>query len=257
HWIAPGSRWRVARLAAAAAFELEIHADETVAAAAPQAVRAALLDDPAVTQVDSPAGLARALEALEPGDLTLLRAGFDCSVGLQEAMHEGGGVLFWHPLETGPDRFAALIGRSSQPVGLTDYLGRDHAVIESVLAGTLRGNREHAGWLHNVLARHLSIEEELLFPAYLDAGGRPGWVRGLCSEHEHLRHHVQHLGDAVSRRRFLLLLDGHDEKEEKIVYPDILERLSDQAESLIAAILQRPLAPDSIWRLPPVTGGVD
>jgi iron-sulfur cluster repair protein YtfE (RIC family) len=96
----------------------------------------------------------------------------------------------------------------------------------------LRGDAEHEAWLRNVLTRHMRIEEQVLFPAYLDAGGNAGWVRGLCNEHRQLELHLDRLSEAESRRRFLLLLDGHDEKEEQIVYPDILAKLGDDAQGL-------------------------
>ena len=96
-------------------------------------------------------------------------------------------------------------------------------------------------WLRNALARHLVIEEQLLFPAYLAAGGRAGWVRGLCNEHALLRRDLERLHDAGARRRFLLLLDGHDEKEEQIVYPDIIARAVAGDDALTRAVLHLAL----------------
>ena len=49
------------------------------------------------------------------------------------------------------------------------------------------------------------------------------------------------LDDAVARRRFLLLLDGHDEKEEQIVYPDILARLGRDADRLAMEAMRMDL----------------
>lgn len=240
-WIAPGMRWRVARLDPGARFQLEIHADDAAPASAPQALRAALIDEVACVQLDDDAACRRLLADLAPGERRLARGGFDFSTPLRAAMAASGQTLFWHPLEIGSATCTALIARAAQPARLLEYLGRDHAVIEAVLAGALRGDTEHGGWLRNSLSRHLAIEEDLLFPAYLRAGGNPGWVSGLCNEHEQLRQHLEQLAEPFSQRRFLLLLDGHDEKEEQIVYPDILARLAPQASALTTTIMAYPL----------------
>lgn len=224
-WIAPGMRWRVTRMQTQSRFQLEIHADDATAASAPQPVRAALLDEADEITLTGPDALEPALSNLAPRERCLLRARFDIAPHMQDRIARGAGDLCWHPLERGEARCSALLARAAEPIGLLEYLGRDHAVIEAALAGALRGDVERELWLRNTLARHLVIEEEILFPAYLEAGGNPGWVRGLCNEHKHLRRDLDRLSDPVSQRRFLLLLDGHDEKEEQTVYPDILSRL--------------------------------
>ncbi len=141
-----------------------------------------------------------------------------------------------------------IFAADALPVGLLEYLGRDHAVIEAALARALRGDARGVAWLHASLQRHLAIEEQLLFPAYLKAGGREAWVRGLCNEHAHLRKQLDLLFDddadvtLRARRRFTLLLDGHDEKEEQIVYPDILARVGADLVELTRAAILYPLA---------------
>ena len=239
-WIPPGKRWRVLRIEHGACFELEIHADESTSAGVPQALRTAWLDDVDQVRLDDAAALAKLLAELGAGDRYLAQGSFDFGPLLRAAMADSGRTLFWHPLASADGHHVALIVRSGQPVGLPEYLGRDHAVIEAALSGALRGKTEHDAWLRSALARHLAIEEELLFPAYLSAGGNAGWVRGLCSEHQHLRRHLDTLHEAAAQRGFLLLLDGHDEKEEQIVYPDILARLGDQADGLTASVMQYP-----------------
>lgn len=237
HWIAPGTRWRVTHVPAQTCFVLEIHADDSTPASAPQIVRAALLDDADCLQIDDEEALTRLLADLAPGEHCLARGSFDFSKPLRASMANSGRTVCWHPLDAGNEHCTALISRSAQAVGLLKYLGRDHAVIEAALAGALRGDVEHELWLRNALARHLIIEEDLLFPAYLSTGGNAGWVRGLCNEHKHLRHHLDHLSDALSQRKFLLLLDGHAEKEEQIVYPDILLRLGESADVLSQQVM--------------------
>lgn len=224
-WVAPGTRWRINRIEAHARFALEVHADDATAAAAPLPLRAALLDEAHCVTIDTAAELAQLLDELSAGARALVRASFDFSAAMREAIARSTGRLCWHPLAADGGGLTALVARAGQPIDLLEYLGRDHAVIESALAGALRGDAERMQWLRNSLARHLVIEEEMLFPAYLAAAGNPGWVRGLCNEHQHLKRHLDHLDDPASQRRFLLLLDGHDEKEEQIVYPDIVLHL--------------------------------
>lgn len=235
-WIAPGTRWRVIQMQIHTRFQLEIHADDSTPVSAPQVVRAALLDDADCLQLDDEAAFTRLLADLAPGERRLARGDFDFTTPMRAAIANSEQTLCWHPLDTGKEHCTALISRSAQAVGLLEYLGRDHAVIEAALAGALRGDVEHELWLRNALARHLVIEEDMLFPAYLNSGGNSGWVRGLCNEHKYLRHHLDRLSDALSQRKFLLLLDGHDEKEEQIVYPDILRRLGNDADGLNAQV---------------------
>lgn len=243
-WLAPGSRWRVSHVDAAGAFELATCADETSAADAPQSVRAALLDTVPQVRCRRASELHAVLAALAPGEVRLLRASPDCGVALAAAVRTGQRRLLWHPLAAGPE-FVALITRAADAVGLVEYMGRDHALIEAVLAAALRGERESAGWLPQVLARHLAIEERLLFPAWQAAGGDAARVHALLAEHADLRWHLPRIAVAASRRRFLLMLDGHDEKEEQQVYPEIVVRLRADTGALASAAIAFALADPS------------
>lgn len=231
-WIAPGARWRIAHMADDASFHLEIHADEATEPSAPQARRAELLDAAACIQVDDEAAFLQRILALDAGERILIRGSFDFGPLFGRAMEESGGTLCWHPLDAHNGGVTALVARAAQPIDLLEYLGRDHAVMEAALVGALRGEIERMTWLRNLLARHLVIEEDLLFPAYLDAGGPPGWVNGLRKEHGFLKQQLGQLADPVWQRRFMLLLEAHDEKEEQIVYPDIVARLGAGAADL-------------------------
>lgn len=243
-WIAPGTRWRIAQIDAHTRFAMEIHADEATAAAAPLPLRAALLDAANCATASDAESLTHQLAAIKPGSRLLVRGDFDFSAAMGAAIQASAGCLCWHPLDARPGRFVALVSRSAQAIDLLEYLGRDHAVIESALAGALHGDAERMRWLRTALARHLSIEEDILFPAYLVAGGNAGWVRGLRNEHAHLRRHLDHLDDPVSQRRFLLLLDGHDEKEEQLVYPDIIARLDSNVAVIGMRIMTMPAVRD-------------
>ena len=245
-WIGSGMRWRIVELQAQTCFQLAIHADDAAPVNTPQLARVAWLDDAECVQLADIAALTHVLATLRSGEQRLLRGGFDPGTSLRMAIAAEPPTLFWHPLASTGGSFTAFIARAAQPISLLDYLGRDHAVIEATLAGALRGEAKHVRWLRTALGRHLAIEEGLLFPAYLRAGGREGWVRGLCNEHGYLRRQLQALSEPEAQRKFLLLLDGHDEKEEQLVYPEILERLGDAVEAMTRAIMLHPapLLPD-------------
>lgn len=239
-WIGPGTRWRIAGMTADAAFTLAIHADQTSEAAQPQRLRADVLDQLPVVEVASASQLAGALRGLNAGEPIRLRAELTAHSSLCDVLRDGGGTWFWHPLATCADGLVAVVGRTVAKADLADYLGRDHALIEAALAGALAGEPERLLWLRNLLSRHLRIEEDVLFPAYLRAGGREGWVRGLCNEHRMLQRLLPQLDEPSSRRRLLLLLDGHDEKEEQLVYPDIIARLGDAGGAVARAVALHP-----------------
>lgn len=241
-WFAPGVRWRIEDMSADARFELEIHADAGSEPAAPQGLRSELLDEAERVKLVDAAAFAALIRELAPGERRLIEGGFDVSPSLATVLHEGGGTIFWHPLAAGANGFTALLARSERAFGLSDYLGRDHALIEAALAGALRGDMDYERWLHATLERHLHIEEELLFPAYLSAGGREPWVRGLKNEHKYLRQYLVSLAAPDERRKFLRLLDGHDEKEERVVYPDIVERLAEAADDLLESAILVPVS---------------
>lgn len=242
-WFAPGTRWRVVRMAPDGAFELEVHADVKGQAEAPQPLRSSLLEAADVVTAADGRALAALLQTLPVGERRLVHAGFDLSAW--SGVAAGAHTLFWHPLAAASGTFTVLVARSPKPFDLAAYLGRDHAVIEATLGGALAGDCPYAGWLRATLERHLHIEEELLFPAYLAAGGREAWVKGLKLEHVWLRQYLGELDRAGSRRKFLRLLDGHDEKEERVIYPDIAAHMGVNAAALLDAAVA--------WQIPVTT----
>ena len=237
-WFAPGTRWRVLAMPADARFELEVHADVKGQAEAPQPLRSTLLDAAPRIAVDDATAFATLLDALPVGERRIVDLSFDPATALAPRLATH--ALFWHPLVTTPRGGTVLIARSDAPFGLPAYLGRDHAVIEATLGGALAGEAEATTWLHASLARHLHIEEALLFPAYLEAGGRAAWVKGLLQEHAYLRRYLGEFDIPRSRRYFLRLLDGHDEKEERVIYPDVLAQVGARADALLDAALALP-----------------
>ena len=238
-WFAPGTRWRVVQMAPESHFELEVHADIKGQAEEPQPLRSSLLEEAiAVAVADVPA-LVALLHSLPAGERRIVHAAFDLSEW--SGTVTGAQTLFWHPLVAAPGSFSVLVARSDTSFDLRTYLGRDHAVIEAALGGALAGDATYDAWLRATLERHLHIEEDLLFPAYLAAGGREAWVTGLKLEHVWLRQYLGELDQPISRRRFLRLLDGHDEKEERIIYPDLLAHVGAKGAALLDAAIAWPI----------------
>ncbi|MEO8777571.1 MAG: hemerythrin domain-containing protein [Rhodanobacter sp.] len=237
-WFSPGTRWRVLRMEADSHFELEIYADVKGQAEAPQPLRSTLLEEAiTVTAADAPA-LAALLLSLPAGERRIVHARFD--FGTWSGAASDADTLFWHPLAAAPGSFTVLVARSDESFDLAAYLGRDHAVIEAALGGALADDAGYDAWLRATLERHLQIEEELIFPAWLAAGGREAWVKGLKLEHVWLRQYLGELEQPASRRRLLRLLDGHDEKEERVIYPDVLARVGAGARALLDAAIAWP-----------------
>jgi tellurite resistance-related uncharacterized protein len=237
-WIAPGTRWRVASVGADDRFAIGVHADSKGQAEAPQPLRSTLLDAAPRAEVFDRAGLQQCLRALPPGARCVIRLRFADNVAPAELGVAGD--LFWHPLETHAEGATVLAVRSARPFDLAAYLGRDHAVIEAALGGALAADAVAARWLQTTLERHLQIEERLIFPAYIEAGGQAGWVRGLLNEHGYLRQYLAAFAQADGRRKLLRLLDAHDEKEEGTVYPDVMAHLGARAAALLAQAVAWP-----------------
>jgi hypothetical protein len=230
-WLGPGIRWRVANMDANNCFELEIHADSKGQAEAPQQLRSELLEEAERVVMTDVSAFEALVQALPAGERRIVEGHFDFDELARMPFDTR--TLFWHPLERCAGHFIALIGRSTQRFDLAGYLGRDHAVIEAALGGALSGDVEKYQWLRAALERHLHIEEELIFPAYIETGGSQAWVRGLKNEHKYLRQYLCELDQPASRRKFLRLLDGHDEREEQVVYPDVLVHLGERADELL------------------------
>lgn len=238
-WFAPGTRWRVVRMEADSHFELEIYADVKGQAETPQPLRSTLLEEAGSVTVTDTRALIELLHSLPAGERRLVHARFDFDTWSMAAT--GSHTLFWHPLAATRGSFTVLVARSGEPFDLPTYLGRDHAVIEAALGGALADDAGYDAWLRATLERHVQIEEELIFPAWVAAGGREAWVKGLKLEHVWLRQYLGELDQPVSRRRLLRLLDGHDEKEERVIYPDVLAHVGAGADALLDAAIAWPV----------------
>jgi len=170
--------------------------------------------------VESPAELRAALDGLAPGDGRMLAGHVAWKPVVREAV--AAGSLWWFPLE--PDaglwRARAERPRPGAAHKLAAYLARDHRLMEAAWDQAPRGRAFH--WR---LERHMRVEERLLFPAWVRHGDRPGWARGLAAEHDLLRRPV--LNSRIHMRAFRERLDSHDDKEERVFYPALMQCLDD------------------------------
>lgn len=232
-WFEPGTFWRVTGMGADTRFELEVYAAVRSGRPLFSPVRIALLERAHRVFVGEPAELDALVAGMQAGASCVVNGTFDVHAARATIEMRGRGAISWHPLVVEADQFAAFALRDGNTIDLDGYLRRDHALIESALAGALAGDAGYARWFRNLLERHISIEEDLLFPSYLEAGGRAAWVGSLATEHVRLRRHLDAFNQEADRQALLHLLDSHDEKEERIVYPDILRRIGPDGVLLV------------------------
>lgn len=242
-WVASGTRWRVVDFGPETRFELEVYAKATNGNFGISPARAALLAESRQVSLGEASGLEAFTAGLELGEQCIVHGHFHWSEACREIKECNRATLSWHPMMAGADGFTAFVTRMERPMGLADYLCRDHAVIESALSGLLQGREDHALWLRGLLDRHIRIEEDLLFPRYLEAGGRSAWVRSLEKEHARLRQSLESLADERVRQALPRALDSHDEKEERIIYPDVVRFLGSHGKDLAQAVFLFPCVP--------------
>ncbi|HCJ50402.1 MAG TPA: hemerythrin HHE cation-binding protein, partial [Gallionella sp.] len=92
------------------------------------------------------------------------------------------------------------------------------------------------------MARHFRREEEVLFPALLDAGGPGGPVQVMQMEHAQMNDLIEQLAVSVANKNsknyggiaetLLIVMQQHNLKEEQILYPIADRILADQQEAL-------------------------
>ena len=123
------------------------------------------------------------------------------------------------------------------------------AAEASVAAGGWVDGAEQLNRFARAMDRHLRIEEEVLFPAFEeDAGGVAGPTAVMCSEHRQMRRLMEEMAQAVEARSrdeylglsetLMLLMQQHNMKEERILYP-MLDRALSQHTGEVPEALQR------------------
>lgn len=146
---------------------------------------------------------------------------------------------------------------------LTHGLATDHRRLDAILAtckseaavARFPAAAEHLASFQSGLARHIEAEESVLFPELerlLPQAGGP--TRVMRAEHAELLARVARLDDALRRtdpawqpqvRELEDLLEGHNLKEERILYPMADHAMSEVAGArALKATLNRVLGSD-------------
>jgi iron-sulfur cluster repair protein YtfE (RIC family) len=140
---------------------------------------------------------------------------------------------------------------------ITDYMGRHHADCDAIFmrAGQAVSSGSWAEASHctdHVLVqmeRHIRAEEELLFPAFEDATGMAGGPTVVMRmEHEEIKAIFAALREALASQdageytahlaELFALIEQHNLKEERILYPMLDRVLGDGAPAMVSRIEQ-------------------
>lgn len=232
YWLKPGTRWCLSSLVPGTAITLTRYADAGVAARSPQNDRSAWLQNTGCDTVKSHTELAAFVRSLRPGTWRYCHGKFAWQPKTPSILGEDP-LLSWHWLKVTESRsFVALAIRCTGPASLLDYLARDHLLLEAKLSMASMGSE--TAWSHfkQLLSRHMSIEENVLFPRCGRELPKSTTVEDLVQEHQLLR---KALGSSDRRpgnlQRVWRLLEAHDEKEELLVYPKFTEIMANISPS--------------------------
>lgn len=141
--------------------------------------------------------------------------------------------------------------------GIREALAWDHdrldalerQAFEARTAGDLRGAEELFGRFRAGLERHISFEEEILFPAFEQGTGMPptaGPTAVMRDEHQEILEALKEIAGTIGsadaqadaiRRVLHIVLQDHNIKEERILYPTTDSVLRpERADRLVADI---------------------
>ena len=138
---------------------------------------------------------------------------------------------------------------------ILDFLGSDHRACDDLFASAEAAvaqknwdsARDLFGRFQAAMARHLAMEEEVLFPAFeARTGNSMGPTQVMRMEHAQMRSLLQDMASAVSasnQNGFLglsetlnMLMQQHNLKEENMLYPMSDQVLSGDRDDLIPAM---------------------
>jgi len=138
---------------------------------------------------------------------------------------------------------------------IMDFLGGDHRACDDLFASAevavAQKNWDSARSLferfQTAMAHHLTMEEDVLFPAFeARTGMRTGPTEVMRMEHAQMRGLLQEMAGAVTNAdesRYLglsetlnMLMQQHNLKEENMLYPMSDQVLGDERDSLIRAM---------------------
>ncbi len=133
-----------------------------------------------------------------------------------------------------------------------EFLGNDHRACDDLFASTEAavaqgrwdGAREQFAQFDAAMARHLAMEEEVLFPAFeARTGMRTGPTEVMRMEHAQMRDLLKEMASAAAsadQGRFLglsetlnMLMQQHNLKEENMLYPMSDQVLAGERDSVL------------------------
>ncbi|OZA14725.1 MAG: hemerythrin HHE cation-binding protein [Hydrogenophilales bacterium 17-62-8] len=138
---------------------------------------------------------------------------------------------------------------------ILEFLGSDHRECDDLFASAemavAQNNRERARdqfeRFQAAMARHLAMEENVLFPAFeAHTGNRMGPTQIMRMEHQQIRDLIQNMARAVAdfnQNSYLglsetlnMLLQQHNLKEETMLYPMSDQVLGSERDAVIRAM---------------------
>jgi len=131
----------------------------------------------------------------------------------------------------------------------TDHQACDEAFAraeEAALASDWSAAQTYFETFNRAMARHFRMEEEVLFPALLDANGPLGPVQVMRMEHEQMNDLIEQLSASLRNQNskayggvsetLLIVMQQHNLKEEQILYPIADRLLATVLESLLTRL---------------------
>lgn len=132
------------------------------------------------------------------------------------------------------------------------FMSERHRLCDQIFADTenlisakdwMNGEKKFSSFCQE-LNGHLAMEEDILFPALDDKMGGPcGPTEVMRSEHEQMRELLQELTEAIQTQNkdtflgcsetLMMLIQQHNMKEERMLYPMTDKLLADEAEDLV------------------------
>lgn len=191
------------------------------------------------------AKLREARDAAAKGARRSVALGRAARPALAAVLAENGGAVLWMLEREGDAGAVAAHPRTSEgPVSVTELLEEDHRRLDALAEGMFAAARDGrdatalASAFTEGLARHIRIEEEVLFPVF---EARTGMTRGpttvMRMEHRAIEQQLANVREAVARlaaapgdkdaltdledaRAMLVgILEAHNAKEENVLYP--------------------------------------
>ncbi len=201
-----------------------------------------ILDASELTARETAAECLGRFDALDPGEIMVLRTR-DAGAGvLAKLQAERPGAFEWSPIESGPPLWTTEIARRAKPTArreVLEALAWDHDRLDALEQAAFRarasGDLQSAFDIYARFAaglrRHIGFEEEILFAAFEAASGTPtdrGPTAVMRADHREIEELLEEIasgiGDAASdldrlRANFHGVLGDHNAKEEQVLYP--------------------------------------